>query len=300
MQTKKRAKSIKFGDKKGTVKKSEKEHSPQEEKHKEQAESIAKQEKSVPESESPQEEVNVEEKINELGSDDASPKDLDQNDTESVTAEIENPDTEITITVENDAKEKNEETLLANEPDQEINVQTPSLGSDTYIVETETRKSMLGYFFLVAVIAFVVGLISMAAFTMYFPKSNGLGGVGSSVSLTATPKPNPTKSPTPAPKAVDLAKYSIKIFNGSGVTGAASKLKDSLTGQGFKVIDTGNADTSDFTDTVVEVKKDLEPAYLAKLNAVLKKEYSVAPVSKMSSDSTTEADVIITIGSTVK
>ncbi len=272
MQAKKRAKAVKFG---------------------------GKSEESMPESESSQEEqVNVEEKIKELDSEETPmPKDMEQNDTDSETAETENNNTEITITVEDEPKAKEEEVPLSNGPDQEVNIQTPSLRSDTYIVETEVRKSILGYFMLVAVIAFVVGLISMAAFTVYFPKSNVLSGMLSTTSPTTTPTPKLTNTPTPAPKAADLSKYSIKILNGSGVTGVASKLKESLTGEGFKVIDTGNADTSDFTDTKIEMKKDVDASYLTKLKAELEKDYSLAPVSEMSSDSTTEADVIITIGS---
>lgn len=171
-------------------------------------------------------------------------------------------------------------------------------------VETNSKgKGIIIYFVIVAFIAFLVGIGSMALFTFGFGKMGGLPHLSLPHFMAkATPTPVKTakvSTPTPVPtKAVDLSAYNIKILNGSGVTGAASKLKTELTTDGFTVVASGNADKSDYTDTIIAVKKDINPDYLNKLKEVLKKEFSLGQDTQLSDTEAKSADVVITIGST--
>lgn len=70
-------------------------------------------------------------------------------------------------------------------------------------------------------------------------------------SPTDTPSPTPSATPTPTPAAVDPASVTLRVLNGTTVTGAASKAKTTLEAAGFKVRTTGNAKTQDYQTTMV-------------------------------------------------
>lgn len=66
------------------------------------------------------------------------------------------------------------------------------------------------------------------------------------------------KDPTVVEKKVDVdpQSFSIIIRNGSGITGGASQFADALKAQGFKIEDTGNADSYVYEETLVVYKDD--------------------------------------------
>ncbi len=94
-------------------------------------------------------------------------------------------------------------------------------------------------------------------------------------------------------------RYSIEVINGSEVAGAASRLKSALTTAGFDVLSAGNADKSDYTDTIISVKKKVNSAFLDKLKDNLKETYVLKSDIKVTIPDINEADVIITIGGKV-
>ncbi len=175
----------------------------------------------------------------------------------------------------------------------------PSLGGDTYIVEKEVRSGMLGYFFLIAIVAFLIGIGSMAAANFYLLNSKPSFNLPFLNTATATPTPaqEPTRAPTPTPAAVDKSEVSINILNGSGITGAAAKLESSLDSDGYNVITRGNADNSDYTDTIIRAKDTVSDAYLDELSEFLSETYSVSSDIETASGSADDADVTIIIGS---
>jgi hypothetical protein len=61
-------------------------------------------------------------------------------------------------------------------------------------------------------------------------------------------------TPTPGEQSVDRATIKIKVLNGSGVSGAASKAKALLEGLGYAGVLTGNADRDDYEKTQISVK----------------------------------------------
>jgi len=69
--------------------------------------------------------------------------------------------------------------------------------------------------------------------------------------------PTPEAAPSPMPDTeVKLSDYSVQILNGSGLAGEAGFVEKILATEGFDKIDTGNADSYDYTDTQVELKEN--------------------------------------------
>lgn len=87
---------------------------------------------------------------------------------------------------------------------------------------------------------------------------------------------------------------SISVKNGSGVTGAAAKASDFLKGLGYNVISTGNADTQDYQNTKIQVKKD-KSEFLNLLKADLSKNYTIGETSSDLPETSPE-DTLIIIG----
>ena len=172
-----------------------------------------------------------------------------------------------------------------------------------FTAKPEEGKKRFGiYFFVVAFLAFILGLGAMAAVSYFglinlsVPKFSMPGNI--SVPGLSKPTPTPLPQPTAAPTTVqvDLKAYSISVLNGSGVTGQAGKVKDSLTTDGFNVTSTGNADNSNYTKTEIAAKKSVSQAYLTKLEAEIGKTLDVdSTVAALQDSSTT--DVTVTLGS---
>lgn len=83
----------------------------------------------------------------------------------------------------------------------------------------------------------------------------------------------PTVTPTLEP--VDLEAHEIRVLNGSGVAGAAGRLRGELEGEGFVVVGVGNAATQDYAQTVIRVPEDVDERYLAALQEYLGETYEV-------------------------
>lgn len=120
-------------------------------------------------------------------------------------------------------------------------------------------------------------------------------------SATETPSPTPVSemtSSTPTPSGVPIsqvnfAKYPILIQNGSGIPGEASNVSSILTAAGFSVSGTGNADSYDFTKTVIQAKADAPASFITKLSDTLSKTYVVDKPQSLPDSSTNEIVVIV-------
>lgn len=108
--------------------------------------------------------------------------------------------------------------------------------------------------------------------------------------------PSPTSVPTPTVEEVDLTAYEIKILNGSETAGEAGRQQENLEGEGFTVSEVGNAEESDYTETIIQAKEDVEKAFLDELKEVLEKSFKVAKdVEELPEDA--DSDAIVIIGS---
>ncbi|MBI4080139.1 MAG: LytR C-terminal domain-containing protein, partial [Candidatus Levybacteria bacterium] len=88
----------------------------------------------------------------------------------------------------------------------------------------------------------------------------------------------PTEAPSPTEKVLDLSLYSIRVLNGSGVSGQAAKVQQVLEDDKFTVASIGNAEKSDYTETVIQVKKTVSKEYIQKLKDLLKDYYDLDEV----------------------
>lgn len=167
---------------------------------------------------------------------------------------------------------------------------------DVPLVEEKKRNPFL-YFLMIAFGTFFVGLVFIVGANYFLEsKTFSLTDFQKMMSMEQpTPSAAPTKKPTPTPQ-VDLSAYTIKVLNGSGITGEAATLKDKLTAEGFKVGTTGNADASDYDKTEITVKKNVDEGYVTKLKEALEKEYKVSTPVRLSENASQEADVTVTIG----
>lgn len=108
-----------------------------------------------------------------------------------------------------------------------------------------------------------------------------------------SPSPTPTITPEPTKVAVDLTKYEIEILNGSEVAGEAGRQQASLEEEGFTVSAIGNADNSDYTDTLIKAKKEVEKAFLDKLKGVLESAFIVEEIRTLPASSSSPVVVIL-------
>jgi len=106
--------------------------------------------------------------------------------------------------------------------------------------------------------------------------------------------PSPTPVVTVAPTiTVDLTKYEIEILNGGGIDGEASRQKTALEAAGFVVSSVGNADNSDYTDTIINAKADVDKDFITKLKTTLSDTFTVGDTQVLSSDSAVPVEVIL-------
>jgi flagellar basal body-associated protein FliL len=97
--------------------------------------------------------------------------------------------------------------------------------------------------------------------------------------------PDVTEAPEPTPEDVDLSEFSVNILNGSGIAGEAGKVDALLTELSFKETDTGNADSYDYTTTIVSLKESVSDEVYNKIKEALTESYMIEK-----SDETLEED----------
>lgn len=97
------------------------------------------------------------------------------------------------------------------------------------------------------------------------------------------------------PTQVDLSSFSIQILNGSGIKGEAAKVKSLLEESGFKVSEVGNAETSEYKETIIQKKDNVNDVFLDELTGELGKNYVVQVSSKSAEKE--DSDVVVIVGS---
>jgi len=152
----------------------------------------------------------------------------------------------------------------------------------------KTKKQISPVFWIIIPGIFLLGAILGGI--VFYQKGVNRG----QTETTATPTPSSVAVPSASPSAsVDLTKYTISIFNGSGIAGEAGRAKTLLTGAGFQVGSTGNAATYDYTKTIIKAKSTVGVAYLTTLSAALGKTYVVDTTQPLASSSADTIQVVI-------
>jgi hypothetical protein len=124
-----------------------------------------------------------------------------------------------------------------------------------------------------------------------------IGGVF--IYRAGTPFPSPSPLPLETPQvspAPELKREDLKlqILNGRGVPGTAAQAKEFLEGLGYQNIEVANADSYDYEQTEISIKKDKE-SYLEQLITDLSDGFRVSEETK-SLDAQSNFDAIVTIG----
>jgi hypothetical protein len=169
---------------------------------------------------------------------------------------------------------------------------------------SEKKKNPFLYFLVIALVAFVTGIAFMAGIYYAMPNKNffamfsmpNISSLPGIPQATPTPVPVAKASPTATPPAMKLADYSVKVLNGSGVSGQAAKVKAALTASGFTVSSTGNADSNDVQKTQITYKKTVTSDVLTKVKDVLKKSYVLDKETQLPAADSSKDDITITIG----
>lgn len=122
------------------------------------------------------------------------------------------------------------------------------------------------------------------------PTSSSEATPSGKVTPTTASKTTPTTKPSGS--AIDRSEVSVSVLNGSGTSGAASEVGDYLTGLGYDVTGTGNADNFDYTDITISVKS----GQTAILNQLKKDLSSQGTIGDTSTDYTGSGDAEVIIG----
>lgn len=148
----------------------------------------------------------------------------------------------------------------------------------------------LGSFFL-SLIFFVVVSNLKLKFNRSLPQTKPKSTPKASLSKSLAKK---TSTPTASVKRDEL---NIKVLNGSGTRGKASEVKDLLKEKGYQEILTGNADSFDYEQTELQVKKS-KSFFAVTIKNDLKDNVSSFKESALSEDEA--ADIVIIIGTDFK
>lgn len=106
------------------------------------------------------------------------------------------------------------------------------------------------------------------------------------------------QSPTQAPASneeVDSLEYKIQIQNGTGVSGEADVVGDTLVAEGFSDVETANADSFEYDFTEVRLKEGVDGTVFEAIERALNSDYKIATTaSQLETDS--EFDVVVIVG----
>lgn len=114
---------------------------------------------------------------------------------------------------------------------------------------------------------------------------------GSSIPI---PTVFPTPLPTPSPVPLERSALKVQVLNGSGRGGLATTVADLLTEKGYQEIDTGNADSFNYTATVIRIKES-KKAFTDLLIQDLEEDYSVSSDSAFLAEENAY-DAIVIVG----
>lgn len=165
---------------------------------------------------------------------------------------------------------------------------------------SERKKNPFLYFLIIAFVAFVTGIAFMAGIYYAMPDKNFFA-MPNVPALPGVSEPTPTTAPvaqaTATPVAeVKIADYTVRVLNGSGIRGEAAKAKAALEAEGFTVATVGNADRTDVTKTQIVYKKAVSKEALVKLKTVLGKSYALEKETELPASASQTTDILITIG----
>lgn len=148
--------------------------------------------------------------------------------------------------------------------------------------ETSSRKKWI----VIIVVALLIG--AGAAGFFYMQSSSTQSASIAPTSVPIEQEPMPTEEPT-----VNKEELKVKILNGSGVVGEATKVKTLLEGADFVVDSTGNADNYDYSTTEIQVKSTVPSSITNEISELMETDYTVDTAEL---DESEDVDIVVIIG----
>lgn len=148
------------------------------------------------------------------------------------------------------------------------------------------------------VIAIITIVLVLAGGALWYFRENVMKRASVKDEIIPTPsilKNTPIPASDSAQLEIDYSKYKINVLNGSGIGGVAGSTRDLLEGEEFVVEDVGNADSSDYENTVIQAKEGVPDEFLDKLKSVLEESYVLDPNEEL--EDSEDVDIVIIIGS---
>jgi hypothetical protein len=208
------------------------------------------------------------------------------------------PSAKVTIEVEEKTPEvpklvdSNEEEKETNETE-ESTEETKEKEDIPVNIDESNSGSRFGFKKLLLTILIVVpiGFLAFGGF-LYFSDNFDTG------KLKKEPEKKleiPQSSPTPTVEPLDKDAFTIEVQNGSGISGEGASVGEMLEEDGFKVGDIGNANNSNYENTVITVNDDVPDVYIEALTKVLEKRGPVGKVKKFATGE--DGEVLVIVGS---
>ncbi len=165
--------------------------------------------------------------------------------------------------------------------------------------DSTLKKPEGGVFFKFFLVTFFATLLALALAGGIYVYLTGTKGVNLK-NIVNSQTPTPVSTDTPMPSAspasnIDVSTLKVSVLNGNGGIGVASAAKTVIEKAGFKVSNLGNADSFDFTDTLIQVKPSISADIAAKMKDALSTNYSVKIGDSL--DAKSNFDIVVTVGS---
>lgn len=200
----------------------------------------------------------------------------------SVKIEVEEKEESDSEDVSKVTPEKESKERVAKETENPDNTQVSSGG-------TSWKKIIL-----IVLIVVPIGFLMFGGF-LYFSNNFDLDN------LSKKPEKSiklPEITPTPTKVEVERQVYEIEVQNGSGIAGEGARVKEILEKEGFKVGAVGNADNSNYTETIITVSERVEDGFIEELTKVLEERGTVGKIEKFAEGE--DGEVLVVVGSDLK
>lgn len=192
------------------------------------------------------------------------------------------------VTEEETPKEEIKKEI--KEEESKVEVKTEKV-EEAISPEGEERPN---YLWIIIPTALLVGALVGGLIT-YFSGISRLSTGDETPVPTATSTPEAQASPVSESKTdIKRSEVKVQVLNGSGTSGLAGKAKTYLEGLGYKDVVVGNASSSDFAETEIQIK-DSAKGFLDTITTDLSKNYTVSKETKVLVASS-KFDIVITLG----
>lgn len=196
------------------------------------------------------------------------------------------------VVVEEVVEEETPKEEEKKETKTEENVVDAKTEKSDEIILTEVEEKP-NYLWIIIPTALLVGALVGGLIT-YFSGISKLSTVESSPTPVVSIEPQSSPSASPS-ASVKRSEVKVQVLNGSGTSGLAGKAKTYLEELGYKDVAVGNASSSDFTETEIQIKDSVKD-FLDTITTDLSKSYTVAKETKVLITSS-KYDIVITLGS---